>query len=186
MIPHFIVVEGFDGCGKSTLGTWIAERYGYEYRKSPGGNFAKARHFFDSEEVSIEERFSFYMADNIFASIYAQNFLSNNEYILFDRYFYSTIVYHEILSTGISQRFENIVKCFQIPDLIIYLDVNYDVILSRLTQKDKSTNDNLFLSKEKYERICKMYESVFNARYAIIDNNGSLESTRHQLIRLLN
>ena len=57
------VIMGPQSSGKSTIAKWIAEKYGYEFQKSPSENFAKVREVFDKPETGMWERLAFYMGD---------------------------------------------------------------------------------------------------------------------------
>ncbi len=185
MLPKFIVFEGFDGSGKTTISTIISEKHKYFYRRSPEGAFSYARKYFDTKIISAEERFSFYMADNIYASSLAKRLIGEDKRVLFDRYFYSTIAYHEIIKKGISKNFENIISSLAIPDLIFFLDVKFDLILKRIKIEDKSTNDPLFFNEESYIKINKLYSRMFSDNFIIVNNNGSIDSTLKKIEAIL-
>ena len=66
-----MVLEGFDGAGKTTFARWIAETYSWEYHKSPEGPAADARKHFDSVASTVVDRMCFYLSVSIRNSIVA-------------------------------------------------------------------------------------------------------------------
>lgn len=181
---NFIVVEGFDGSGKSTITKWMCEQFGYEYHKTPMGLFASIRNHFDMQEVNLVERFCFYAADCMRASIYIQKKLKEGQPIILDRYYYSTISYHESKYPGISKLLPNLFAPLLKPDLILYVKTNFSLTKERMLGRVNSPDDVLFLTEEYYSRIENSFISTFDSPYKIIDNSGKLEDTQ-SLIRTI-
>ncbi|MEM7183605.1 MAG: dTMP kinase [Spirochaetota bacterium] len=173
----FIVVEGFDGSGKSTIAKWLADTMGYEYHKTPMGIFAKLRSHFDQEDSNLQERYCFYAADCMRASLYIQEQLNKGQPIVLDRYYYSTISYHESKQPGISKLLPGIFQPLLKPDLILYIKTNYQLTLKRMQQRQNLADDELFLTEEHYDKIHQTFLQLFDVQHMVVDNTASLEES---------
>lgn len=176
--PAVIVFEGFDATGKTTIASWLAQFYGYGYRKSPAGRFARARSVFDESGTPTLERFCFYLGDSIHASAAIQAARDSNSSLVLDRYYYSTIAYHEALQPGISSQFATTIQSLAQPDLIFYLTVPFDVLLTRYSRSAASTNDPLFLTPAMYRHVTDIYPTLFNVTTVAVSNHSSLNETK--------
>ena len=80
----FIVLEGTDGSGKSSLCDWIEKTLNYKKYKSIGGPFADIKNRFDIDKVSIRERFSFLCGEAINNAFIIKEQLKQGNPIIFD------------------------------------------------------------------------------------------------------
>ncbi|HRH02315.1 MAG TPA: dTMP kinase [Bacteroidia bacterium] len=169
-----IALEGFDGSGKSTIAKWIAEKYGYEFQKSPSENFANEREVFDMPNTGMRERLAFYMGDCLRLSMLLRED-PKKKYVL-DRYYYSTIAYHEARRKGVTSQLKKIYRTFYKPDLIILVKSDFETIQRRIKlRKEKAANDSLFLSKKLFNKIYVNYQNIIDTRCIVIDNNEDLK-----------
>lgn len=182
--PRIIAVEGFDGAGKTTLSKYISDFLGYEYHKSPTGIFAKVRNEFDEQGVSFAERLPFYVGDCIRISLLLSE--RETQKFVLDRYYYSTIAYHESKQKGVTNPLLSIFYGLQQPDLVLLVKTNFDILNDRINKRvTKSINDELFLKEDLCNNIYKLYEKYINVPCFIIDNNGSLEESKEQIRAIL-
>lgn len=178
--PRIIAIEGFDGAGKTTLSKYVSDFFCYEYHKSPTGIFAKVRNEFDKQDVSFEERLPFYVGDCIRISLLLSKF-ENRKFVL-DRYYYSTIAYHEAKQQAVTNPLLSILYGLKQPDLVLVVKTDYNILNERINQRNlKSLNDELFLKEELFNKIYKLYEKYINIPCHIIDNNGSIEDSQEQI-----
>jgi thymidylate kinase len=178
--PRIIAVEGFDGVGKTTLSKYVSDFFRYEYHKSPTGIFAEVRNEFDKQGVSFSERLPFYIGDCIRVSLLLSEF-ETQKFVL-DRYYYSTIAYHEAKQQGLTNPLLSIFYGLKQPDLVLLVKTDFNVLNERINQRNlKSLNDELFLNEELYNKIYKLYEKYINIPCYIIDNNGLLEDSKEQI-----
>lgn len=183
---NFIVVEGFDGSGKTSTAKWLEQELGYKYTKSPTGVFAKARELFDDiQNISVTERLAFYTGDCIRVSEILRNESANRKIVL-DRYYPSTVCYHESLRKDSTQNLHSIFEALLQPDLILYLKTDYDILAERLKQRENSLNDNLVTIDfyKKVEKEFQRYQTMPN--FFLINNNGSVTETQKQILEILN
>lgn len=178
--PRVIVVEGFDGTGKSTVAKWLAETYGYQYQKSPGGGFAKAREFFDSYDSNIYDRMAFYMADCMRLSMLIKR--NSKTRFVIDRYYYSTIAYHEARQKGITKYLKPFYRIFQKPDLVIHMISDYESIKKRIViRNENALNDELFMEEQLYNKINENYKKLIDVPILVINNNENIESVFNKI-----
>ena len=178
---NFVVVEGFDGSGKTSTAKWLQDEFGFKYTKSPTGVFAKVRDLFDDiGNVSIIERLAFYTGDCIRVSELLRNECMENRIVL-DRYFLSTVCYHEALHPDSTKNLHGIFSELYQPDIILYLKTDYHILEERLSHRENSMNDQLVKPDFycKVEQEYKRYKDIPN--FFVIDNNGSYENTREQI-----
>lgn len=187
MEGRFIVVEGFDGSGKSSIAKFIAEKYGYLYMKTPMNAFARARECFD-DSSNLLERLSFYAGSCISASLAIEQLRRDNISVVLDRYYYSTIAYHESKLGYIPKIIQDTLQNLFKPDLILLVKTNFSLTLERLAQRGMSMNDSLFLNNEYYEKIHYNYLNLFDAQHCLLDNSSdlkTLEKNVHSIMQKL-
>lgn len=181
----FIVIEGFDGSGKSSIAKWLSEDVGYELHKTPMGLFSSVRNHFDSEKIDLIERYCFYAADCMRASIYCKKQIEKGKLVILDRYYYSTIAYHESKMPGISNLLPDLFKPLLKPDLILYVKVDFITVNKRMSQRQNLADDELFLTQDYYNKIDQNFLNIFDAPYKIIDNSGTLDETKNLVLNIL-
>ena len=116
--PLFIVLEGIDGSGKTTVGKRLAKELGADFCQVPMGFWKRNRVIFDNGKPFF--RFIYYVVATIHISANISRILRDNT-VVCDRYIYSTIDHNAVY-------WNKYVKCipawiFPIrkPDLIYYL-----------------------------------------------------------------
>lgn len=187
---RFIVIEGFDGAGKTDTSKWLAEKCNYTYIKSPTGVFADARDSFDNlNKATIRERFFYYLAVSMSSSATAKDILSEDRNILFDRYIYSTLVYHEILSPGMTDEYKHHFRSLMVPDLVIYLFTDYDIALERMNKRKNCANDDLFFNRDRHKKASILYPKFLKEIPATqvieVKNNGTFKELTDSLREIL-
>jgi len=182
----FVVIEGLDGAGKSTI---ISElKYILKYEKGikvyataePSSELISGmltRLILRSKEKLEPISYVLYLyADRIehWNKIIKKK-LEEGCLVLCDRYFYSTLAYQSAL--GVDEKFLEFITDYLIskniigePSLKIFIDVDPEISIKRLNSRVKSKEifENLeFLKKvrERYLEIAKKYNMI------ILDNN---------------
>ena len=182
----FIVVEGVDGSGKSTICNWISQNYNFKKYKSIGEPFASVKNQFSPNKVTIKERFSFLCGEAINNSFIIKENVIENQPVIFDRYYYSTLVYCESLEPGITNEYSFLFNKLPKPDLVLFIDVNYKTMMNRLSQRDETTYiEQKFSKKDKFELLKENYRNTIKSNLKVIDNNYSLESSLEQIKSIL-
>ena len=175
----FIVIEGPDGVGKSTLCQWISEEFGYKKHKCMGETFYKVSNHFEEGKVSASERFSFLCGEAINNSFIIKKELQNGNKIIFDRYYYSTLAYSEILENGITKDLLFLFNQLPQPDLVFLITADFKTMLKRIEERgDFEILGSKFNKEENYHKLINNYMTFINDKSFIINNNGEIEATK--------
>lgn len=150
----FICLEGVDAVGKTEISTYLAEKLGYRYYKSPGGLFASARGIVD-DEVDPITRYFFYRAATQHDSRKIAELLASSG-VVCDRYVYSTFAFHGAMDAKIQSLFE--LTGLLMPTHTFVLTAREDVRLQRLHAREgvKDLELNLPLQRQA-DRIFKTF-----------------------------
>jgi dTMP kinase len=191
---RLIVVEGFDGSGKSTQIERLAEalkRRGHRvlatrqptdwYRNDPN-----VRSFLDDPESthSIKALALLAAADRLrHCAEVIEPALHDGYVVLCDRYVYSSIAlfmhrglhkgFIELINSGIPQ-----------PDWAFYLSVPCDILLKRITQRDGDKRKREERSLTTISEICELYENVSHGLLSI-DGTQDIDTLTRCLLRHL-
>ena len=186
----FIVVEGIDGCGKTTQIARLADYYrgkGIEpvllVEPTCGEWGKKALSVAEGgrEDVSAEEELSYFMKDreeNVEKNI--KPALDAGRTVIQDRYYYSTAAYQGAIGfdwrdiVEISQRY-----CPQ-PDLVICLDIDPEVSLARIAKP------NYFETAEYLRKVREIYREMRDLpNYHVIDADRPVDEVWAAIAKLV-
>jgi dTMP kinase len=142
MTHPFIVFEGVDGAGKSTISKHVADSLGASHLESPINEFKKIRKFVE-DNLCEKGKLFYYLASNFELSSYIRtNRLIKP--IVCARYFHSTMIGHA------SRQYLNIEEFskklpvssneFEAPDLTIFLSLSEDAQRARINARGASEN----------------------------------------------
>jgi len=178
--PFFIVVDGLDGSGKTTICNYIAEKTKAEYMRSFGqGAIGKTirEHFLKkTNDYNIDVSFNWVLSANLEA-IYdcVIPALSAGQSVVLDRYLSSTFAYQ---IARISREPFDTVKCYD-PKIVyfenllskvledapvslyLYCDVNIDNSLKRISSRTEESNHYDLESKAQKLQTLMYYETFF-------------------------
>lgn len=130
--PTFVVFEGLDGAGKSTVAQLVAAELNAIYMTTPS---PQVRVFRDELLAALgpcqEAAQLFYLATVFAASREVDAHIAEGRSVVLDRYFLSTQAYAEF--RGSVLRIDDIQRHLRPADLTVYLDAPLDVRRSRIT-----------------------------------------------------
>ncbi|MCL1865136.1 MAG: dTMP kinase [Spirochaetes bacterium] len=181
----FIVFEGIDGCGKSTLCSLL-----YDFIKSKNipvqllceptnGKYGQMirKILQDKTSISVEEQIHLFIEDR--KEDYKLNIrpcIENGITIVMDRYFYSNAAYQgcsKISPIEIIER--NLNQGFPIPDRVYYIDIDPQAAMKRITARSGSGKTELFEKKTFLEGVRKNFLSMTDRHFLKIDGSLSVD-----------
>lgn len=140
----FIALEGGDGTGKSTLTTQLASHFGGDAYATPPQKYRRYREEIDRTSVP-KEHYDFYKESILDASAEITSLLDLKHHVICDRYWISTVTYHEVMGMSIDlSDFKQIIK----PDLTILLVTSPGEQIRRMIARGMSVGDKRMLDKQ--------------------------------------
>lgn len=135
----FIVVEGIDGTGKTTVSRRLAEKLSAFCYSTPPEEFSVMRQWVD-REVAIETRYVFYLTALVLAGKEIRELLKSRS-VVCDRYLLSTTAYH--LALGLPPKYLEAVDTIDLPTptATFYLHCEENERLQRIGQRGASMMD---------------------------------------------
>lgn len=185
-----IVFEGIDGVGKSTVISKLKKEllslgikvvcYEDIEDKKKGFNAIKP---FIQKHASIESSLLFYLASSIYKSEALDKLLKRN-WVLCDRYVYSTLAYHHIRGAKIEP-----ISCLKElpirkPDFTFLLKVKESIRNIRIHEKKVITKQDL-KKKHKRNQVYKMENELLRFKPIVVDNSGDIEDTLKKISKII-
>lgn len=149
-----VVIEGLNGAGKTTVTDSLGKTLGAKIiSTSTENNFLpRLKKFLDNHPLeNLLARFTYYLAINHLQSQRAKRHLEKDEFVIFDRYWPSTLATHlaldrvhlkgkhaKTVSTIVREEGKNLAP----PDFVVFLQVNEAERKRRLRGR-RSANDKL-------------------------------------------
>lgn len=152
----FVVLEGIDGVGKSTVTKLVAEKLNFIAYATPPKGYMERRMEIDLNG-SPEQKFNFFRAGVVVAAEEIKGFLAEGRSVICDRYWMTTYVYHRVIGVTVTEEmFSELLQ----PDLTILLRASPEHQLQRLIERGMSINDTQMVPRNLQLR--KEYEELFN------------------------
>jgi dTMP kinase len=177
----FIVFEGIDHSGKTTVSKKIAESYrDFKWAHEPvfPSEFADKLNSDEYKEFPAKREVLF-----LEGRLGRQNFYNGNPVIL-DRYLWSGMAYAKAFSPSIypfcQELYQNY-RIFKKPTLYFFMDTPVDVCLSRRTPDSKETEEKLALKRQAYAET----EQFVNSPIVYIDGKASVDECVEQCLAAL-
>lgn len=167
----FIVFEGLNGAGKSSLAKDLAKALRAKYITSPHKNIANLREIMD--DASLSAHYFYYMLGNIMIS---DELIKNNskEIVICDRYVDSTIARHKVLGLEISTADISQLDLKK-PDIKFFIHCNEVVRRERIEKRGKKNKwDALDENKEMRSEYSKYFQK--DKEYIFIDTSGETQT----------
>lgn len=167
ILKNFFVLEGIDGCGKSTQISALQkilsdEEYVFtaEPTKSPLGTLL--RQVLSGKLIMSGEATAFLFAADRAEHIYGERgilaTLKEGKKIICDRYLFSSLAYQSLENEHFDfSQYAN--DKFPLPEKVFFLDLSVDDALSRLDTRD---DREIFENREKLTKISLSYKRIFD------------------------
>ena len=167
----FIIVEGLDGSGKTTLIENIVNSLnGIVPIKSlidilPRGKcirecIGNKEHYGNDLSIAL-----LYLSETTRVKDIIEEYLKNGVDVIVDRWFYSTMAYTNNKYIDI---IDNVSKYLPNIDMTIYVDVDIDTIVKRLSNK---LGEDVFTNKDKLVNVGNCYKELKMSNQIIFNNN---------------
>lgn len=159
----FVVFEGLDGTGKTTLAELFANRHNLSYYSSVPSDLISVRDQIAATHCPIMT-FHFYTLCNIMRS-HEYALKLNSSGVVADRYVFSTLAYHSLLiQENLSCHFRILQsrQDFLLPDVIIQVTASESVIRQRIDKRSKEVPVQWYGDKVSLEsNLAQSYDRVF-------------------------
>jgi len=192
----FIVFEGIDGCGKSTI-LWNFANYLFNqnkyvhllitrepYKKREIRKILRQDSNPESQKEKLTELFIQDRKEHLQEVI--EPALKKGVWVISDRYKYSTLVYQWAQGMPIEKLIE-MHSGFLVPDIVFILDVPVEVAVKRMkkdVRKEHKFEANLdFLEKVRHNYL-KLPKLLPEEKIFIVDGEGSIGDTTEAVIEI--
>jgi dTMP kinase len=180
----FIVVEGGDGSGKTTLSKALAERLGALWTREPGGTdlglaIRELCLGTDHDPAPVAELLLMAADRAHHVAVLINPTLAIGRSVVDDRYTYSTIAYQGAgrgVDNALLAQVTQIAACGRHPDVVLVINVDEDVAKSRLAAF--GTTDRMEqVDADFTRRVRQSYldQAANDPRARVIDGNASQE-----------
>ena len=179
----FIVFEGIDGVGKTSLAQKLSHQLNYKFIETPLSElmfnnpqiYAKVVDYIHSYLPGFLRAW-FYSFSNLYLSEkYCQEHSTNQRNLITNRYVVSNFAYNSDNYTG--NFFANLFQFLAKPNLTIYLTADLETIKQRISNRNKDDKDLLQVEYNKNVReplMLNFLKQNYNAKQVAIINTTNL------------
>jgi len=185
----FVVIEGIDGCGKSSVSELLVKRLGKRAvltREPTDSWIGRSVKKGDQKEISPYTDALLFMADRALHTEEISKLVARGKLVVSDRYYHSTVAYQSasLRRRGLGDNFGWLLdanrRISMQPDMTFLLLVEPDVALRRISgRKEMSRFEKLEFLKEvhrNYLRLAKLDRTIVK-----VDASGSVENVTGEI-----
>ncbi len=174
----FIVIEGLDGVGKSTITKALAKDIDAVMLATPGDKFNSMRSELELiYKDNHQARQLFYMSTVVSISEQVRDLISKGKNVIVDRYWLSTQVYHQWKSENHHFELADVENSILVPDVTLYLQLPLEQRKKRLFSRNGNTEeDNLTIintTDTELNNLYLRYSSTSIAGHWVSINTGA-------------
>lgn len=177
----FIVIEGADGAGTTTISEKLAEELDAYYTYEPSGNEIgeKVDELISSEDYSPESIALGFAADRmVHLEEEVLERLENGETVVCDRYYHSSLVYQPLM--GLEYKWvKSLNRAALTPDLTIILDISANLGMERIDERGR--DGNIFEELNFQEKVVANYRELSRKLDEKIENVDATKSKEEVL-----
>ncbi len=187
----FVVLDGLDCVGKSTLAKLLAEKLMGVYHSTPPRPFlAECRQIDNDGVVFDEDRFLFFVETVIYSSREIKKIVASGTTAIVDRWIWTTFAYHFAANPALYKKYENIwrniLDTLYPSNLSILVHVSDEQIwLERMAKKRLSKCDNMIMRNSKLRMDISRLFLKFNPNFKPVDNSGSIENSLESIMAVM-
>ena len=199
ILKNFIVIEGIDGCGKTTqvkkLKEWLEKEYGApctttaEPSSSPIGKFVREKILSGEETVNRSTLAKLFVLDREEHLYEIKKLVKEGHFVICDRYIKSNIAYQGGGDLEKEKLVANYNKKFPTPLATIYLRVDpADVkkIFTERVEHRENTAKEIFDQIDTQITLAKSYDRLFEGTHSIIvDATKDADTVFNQIVKKL-
>ena len=158
--PYFIVLEGLDGCGKSTLARALAERLNAALLSTPLAELRDVRAQVDAVFGETgPARVLWYLAHVVRAGERIARLLTQGDSVVVDRFWMTTLAY--ATCQGTTLEVAEVLRLLPSPDVTLFLTCSAEVRQQRLAVRGSlQPHDLQFLAEAPARRLMEAYRSL--------------------------
>ena len=188
--PVFIVLEGADGCGKTTVGDMLASKLGAKLMETPPAEICEARKNLDALYGNAKCGLAaqlFYASAVAYASESAKGILARGQSVVVVRYWASTVAYNGIVRK--SEMDDSAwLDHIAIPHFTCLLEVSQEERRRRMSERDqlnetdKSSLDQNARLEQRYCRVLSEHKERAG-RILRVPNDGTREECVERILK---
>lgn len=177
----FIVFEGPDGCGKTTLARAFAGAKGFHYTREPTFSSEEADRL-NLKQMNPADREVEFLIDRILHQSEIKNQIRKQNSVACDRYIWSALAYARVFSSSTYSFLKTVYthRYFKKPDC--YIMVKTDLKVCRSRCRKVQSDEQLKTLRDAYDMT---HTCVRDSKIIEVDNSGLLEDTLKDLLRKL-
>lgn len=178
----FIVIEGLDGCGKSTISTLLQKNHKAVLLNALPQTIKPWLKTLGNTKLP-EATFSYFTLCNLLKSQEISDLIAAGKNVILDRYFYTSYVYHqEIITEDFPTEIKAFYPSFIQPDLVVFLDVPQAIRQERIGSRAGELQwygDAVSVKKDLTASYFKLFKEL-NTKVLRVDNHSnSIEQSVH-------
>ncbi len=175
----FIVLEGIDACGKTTVAGLLAEELNGVVYKTPPEKYRLLRKSVDAKPGTYEH-YNFYKEAVIEAELEIRQLLASGQNVICDRYWLSTIVYHKVGKLDVdASDFSKLLR----PDLTVFLFVSRDVQILRSGGRVEDSVGDIGGFQDEITKVFLQELLKTKLPFIVINTDGVLPKQSVQIIK---
>jgi dTMP kinase len=187
---RLIIIEGIDGSGKATQAGLIT-KYLMQKRETVqisfpnySSPFGKLIRLYLDKKLQLEqfELNNLYSADRYYALSILNDLLEKGIVVIADRYTPSNICYGSFNGDTID-RIELMDKYLPVPDIIILVDVDPNMIKDRISEKDRNEQNIEYLEKVRKNYLIQYY--LNQGTWRIVDGHEREEEVHKRITNIV-
>jgi dTMP kinase len=177
-LPLFIVFEGIDGSGKTTLSEMLFKYFTKsgipavkDHEPTEGNWGIQIRKMLQNDAANADELLKLFIKDREDdVSINIQPALKKRKVIILDRYYFSNAAYQGTMGISpVSIIQENRKKKFPEPDRVYLVDIDPELAIKRIVRRNNKAE--IFEKMEFLKKAREIYHRIADEKFVIL--NGS-------------